>query len=135
MRFSLIAVGLVFATPLFVGDALSQNATPPAPKVEALSDEPVSGNETLHAVTARIDWPTNAATGKHTHAGDEYAYVVQGRIEVTTEGQAPHIYEAGQAYHNRRGVVHEARNAGRRPATTVAVMVVDKGGPLSQPVK
>lgn len=106
-----------------------------APKISVLLDDGVSGQPNLHSVTANIDWPAGASTGRHIHGGDEYAVVLEGAITVTSDGEAPRTYTAGQAYHNARGVVHEARNAAATPAKTVAVLIVDKGAPLTQPVK
>jgi quercetin dioxygenase-like cupin family protein len=115
--------------------AMPALAQPPAPQIKMLQDEPVSDDASKHAVTATADWPPGATTGLHTHPGDEYATVLEGAVEVTTEGKGAHIYKAGEAYHNARGVVHETRTAGEAPARTVAVFIIDKGAPLSQPVK
>lgn len=118
---------------LCAAPALAQGAA--APKVHVLRDEPVSGVPAKHAVTATVDWPAGAETGRHTHPGDEYAFVEEGTIEIDVDGKAPATYRAGQSYHNAEGVVHNSRNVGGGPAKTVAVFIVDKGKPVTQPVK
>ena len=114
--------------------ALSAAVRAEPPQIKILLDEPVSGDESKHAVTATAYWPPGAATGLHIHPGDEYATVLEGALEVTTQGKA-RLYKAGEAYHNARDVVHETRAAGTQPARSVAVFIVDKGVPLSEPVE
>jgi quercetin dioxygenase-like cupin family protein len=128
MRFSLAAAAVILAVPAFAADA-------PAPVIQVISDEPLKGADNMHVVMANIDWPPFSTTGRHTHAGEEYAYVVLGTIEVDIDGQPPHIYKGGDYYHNARGVVHETKNLGTRTAKTFAILIVDKDAPLTQPVK
>ena len=132
MRLPIVAACMCLALPAFAADTTSSG---PAPVIQVISDEAVKGADGIHVIAAFIDWPTGADTGKHTHPGDEYAFVIQGSIEVDVEGQPPHIYRGGDSYFNPRGVVHEAKNLGTRPAKTYAVMVVDKGAPLTQPAQ
>ena len=111
---------------------------PQKPAIQTILDEAYSGDASTHAVVATIDWPVGAATGWHTHPGDEYATVLQGEIGIITKAegkQSYRVYKAGEAYRNAKGVIHDARNAGTGPAKTVAVLIVDKGAPLSQPVR
>lgn len=100
-----------------------------------LLDEPVSGDDSKHAVTLMIDWPAGVSIPDHTHPGDEYAVVLEGAIEVTTKGTEPHIYKTGEGYHNAKGVVHATRVVGGVPAKTVATLIVEKGKPLSEMVQ
>jgi quercetin dioxygenase-like cupin family protein len=92
-----------------------------------LADESVSGNDKLHAIIGIAEWAPGSVTKKHFHAGDEYATVLEGAIEIDNDGEPPRIYKAGQAYHNRRGVVHIARNASDGPSRMAVVLIVDKG--------
>ncbi len=131
MRTFIALVVCAFAlagSPSFAADA-------PKPAIHPILDEPYSGDASKHAVVLMVDWPVGADTGWHTHPGDEYATVLQGEVEITTKGVGTHIYKTGEAYHNVKGVVHDARNVGVGPAKTVVVMIADKGAPLSQPVK
>lgn len=135
MKLHLTALAAALAAALAIGKtAIGQGAAPP-PRLTVLGDEPVSGSDKLHALVALAEWAEGAQTTKHLHQGDEYAVVLQGRIEVLTEGQAPKIYQAGQAYHNSRGVVHIARNPGPGQAKTSIVLVLDKGAPPQTAVK
>lgn len=129
MSASRIALTLaLLACPALAGaqDSVAPQATP-------LQDAPVSGQDGLHAVTLSIAWPAGAVSRSHTHPGDEYAIVLAGEITLTSAGQPDRVVKAGEAYHNERGLVHEARSTGDVPARTIAVLVVDKGSPLVQP--
>lgn len=111
----------------------SAQAQTVAPSIQVLQDVPLSDDASKHTVTAFVDWPQSATTGRHTHPGDEYAIVLKGAVEVKT-GDDVRLYKAGEAYHNARGVVHETRMVGDEPAQTGVVLVVDKNTPLTQPV-
>ncbi|MGQ0740815.1 MAG: cupin domain-containing protein [Alphaproteobacteria bacterium] len=127
-----VAASTLFLTaPLAAADA-------PKPDIRTLIDTSYSGDASMHAVVAMVEWPVGADTDWHTHPGDEYATILEGEIAVITkEGGAQRllIYKAGDAYHNRRDVVHLARNAGKAPAKTLIVMIAEKDKPLSQAVR
>jgi quercetin dioxygenase-like cupin family protein len=125
---------LAIALALGMSITLAQDAPkPPGPNIMVLADEPLGGNDRQHVVIGVTNWPPGGATQRHYHAGDEYAVVVEGAIEIDNDGEPPHIYQAGQAYHNKRGVVHVARNANNGPSKLTFVLVTDKGSPLQVP--
>jgi quercetin dioxygenase-like cupin family protein len=134
--YALLAVGLVVAFGAgSAGTAAPDSQLPLRPEIKVLADEPVSGNEAMHAIVGIADWPRGAMTMRHYHAGDEYATVLEGAIEIDNDGEAPRIYRAGQAYHNKRGVVHVAKNANNGPSRSSLVLIMDKGAPLQVPAK
>ena len=90
----------------------------------------VTGTE-AHLGTAAF--PSGGTIGRHTHPGEELAYVAQGHVVLSVDGQGDRLLEAGQSYVVPRGVVHSARVAGG-PAKIVAVWIIDKGQPLASPV-
>jgi quercetin dioxygenase-like cupin family protein len=129
---------LVLAAAIALGTSISvaQDASkPPGPNITVLADEPLSDNDRMHVVVGLTNWPPGGATLRHYHAGDEYAIVLEGAVEIDNDGEAPHIYKAGQAYHNKRGVVHVARNANNGPSKLSFVLITDKGSPLQVPPK
>ncbi|MFO0389793.1 MAG: cupin domain-containing protein [Alphaproteobacteria bacterium] len=105
------------------------------PTKTMLLDKTVTGDDTKHGVTLMVYWPVGSVVPDHTHPGDEYAFVLEGTIEVTTKGQGTKVYKAGEAYFNAKDVVHSARAVGDVPAKTIATIVAEKGKPLSEPVK
>ena len=133
---ALLAAGLAAAVVAgSSGTAAPDAQQPPRPAIKVLADEPVSGNDAMHAVVGIAYWPPGSMTMRHYHAGDEYATVLEGAIEIDDEGEAPRIYRAGQAYHNRRGVVHVAKNVNDGPSKLSFVLIMDKGAPLQVPAQ
>jgi quercetin dioxygenase-like cupin family protein len=136
IAYALLAAGLVTAIGAGSVETAAPDAQPPPrPDIKVLADEPVSGNDAMHAVVGIANWPPGAMTMRHYHAGDEYATVLEGAIEIDNAGEAPRVYQAGQAYHNRRGVVHVAKNASNGPSKLSIVLIIDKGAPLQVPVQ
>lgn len=115
------------------GGAVAEELLPP-PKV-LLAKEALSGVDGKESYLLDIDWPAHSTTGRHIHAGDEYATVIEGELQLNVEGQPPKTVKAGEAYHNPAGFVHETRNVGDRPARSVALLVIQKGRPPPEPVK
>ena len=94
------------------------------------SDVSVPGRE---AVTIRITIAPAAATGRHTHPGDEVDYVLDGQLEVTIDGQPAKVLNAGESIVIPAGTIHNARNPGSSPTKAVGVYVVEKGKTLTTP--
>jgi quercetin dioxygenase-like cupin family protein len=93
-------------------------------------DISVPGRE---AVAVRIEIAPGGSTGRHTHAGDETDYVLEGQLEVTIDGQAPKTIKAGEAIVIPEGTVHNAQNTGTQPLKAVGVYIVEKGKPMTTP--
>jgi len=94
-------------------------------------DLSVAGREVVQAVA---DFPTGAASGKHTHPGEEVGYVLEGTVTVEVEGKAPMVLNAGGAFLIPNGTVHNARNTGPGAAKVLATYIVEKGKPTATPV-
>ncbi|ASY60271.1 cupin domain-containing protein [Sinorhizobium sp. CCBAU 05631] len=87
------------------------------------------------AVQVRVDFEQDAVSVKHSHPGEEIAYVLEGSLEYQLEGRAPVILHAGEALFIPAGVAHVAKNVGSGKASELATYVVKKGTPLVVPVK
>lgn len=96
------------------------------------NDISVNGHE---AVQVRVDIAPGALAIKHSHPGEEIAYVLEGALEYQLEGRAPVTLQAGQSLFIPAGVVHSARNVGSRTASELATYIVRKGAPLLVPAK
>jgi len=78
--------------------------------------------------------PTGAAIGFHTHAGDEFGYVIQGTLIWKRKGEQDRILKTGDSFYNARGVVHSlATLPGTDGGAALSTWIVDKGQPLSIP--
>ncbi|HWM94321.1 MAG TPA: cupin domain-containing protein [Thermoanaerobaculia bacterium] len=95
----------------------------------------LSGDDTKEAVISTVEFAPGGTTGRHTHPGDEYAVVLEGTLELRIEGQEPRRVNAGEAYHNARGVIHETWNVGEGPARVASTLIYEKGKPMYQPAQ
>lgn len=81
-------------------------------------------------VQVRVDFGPGAAFGRHTHPGEEIAYVIEGSLEYQVEGK-PHVtLEAGEVLFIPAGTIHAARNVGKGNGAELATYIVEKGKPL-----
>lgn len=89
----------------------------------------------LHAaghevIQARVDIDPGVSSPKHSHPGEEVAYVLEGTFEYQLEGRAPVTLKAGDSLFIPAGVAHVAKNIGQGNASELATYVVKKGEPL-----
>ncbi|WP_075293116.1 cupin domain-containing protein [Pararhizobium arenae] len=89
----------------------------------------------LQVVQARVDFKKDAVSIKHSHPGEEVAYVLKGSIEYQLEGRPPVTLKTGEALFIPAGVAHVARNVGEGEASELATYVVKKEGALVVPEK
>lgn len=81
-----------------------------------------------------VEFAPGGTTGLHIHNGDEYTFVMQGTLELTAEGRETRRVTAGDAYHNPRGLVHQAKNVGDTPAIVKITFIIEKGKPITEAV-
>ncbi|ABR62716.1 cupin domain-containing protein [Sinorhizobium medicae] len=87
------------------------------------------------AIQVRVDFDGGAVSIKHSHPGEEVAYVLEGSLEYQLEGRAPVTLNAGEALFIPAGVAHVARNVGSGKASELATYIVEKGSPLVVPAE
>jgi quercetin dioxygenase-like cupin family protein len=95
------------------------------------ADLSIPGREVVQ-VLAEIQ--PGAASGRHTHPGEEIGYVEAGSVVVEVDGQAPKTFQAGQAFLIPPGKIHNALNRGTGVAKVVATYIIEKGKPPATPV-
>ena len=88
-----------------------------------------------HVVQARAEFQPGVASGRHTHPGEEISYVLEGQVEVTVDGKPAVVVKPGETFFIPAGAVHEGKNIGSTVAKILGTYVVEKGKPLSTPVK
>jgi quercetin dioxygenase-like cupin family protein len=96
-------------------------------------DSSAPGRE-LVQITA--EFAAGAATGMHTHPGEEVGYVLEGGpFTLTIKGKPPMTLKAGDHFFVPAGTVHEGKNSGIGKAKVLVTYIVEKGKPLATPVK
>ncbi len=93
------------------------------------------GNPGHEAVLARGEINPGAAVPKHTHPGEEVAYVLEGSVTLEVDGKPPATLQAGDVFFIPAGTIHSAKNIGQNPVKILSTYIVEKGKPLATPVK
>ena len=86
-------------------------------------------------VQVRVDFAPGVAFGRHSHPGEEIAYVLEGSLEYQLEGKPPVTLKAGEALFIPAGTIHSAKNVGKGNGAELATYIVEKGKPLVVLVK
>jgi quercetin dioxygenase-like cupin family protein len=87
-----------------------------------------------HVVQARAEFQPGIASGRHTHPGEEIAYVLEGQVQIAIDGKPSITVKAGEVFFIPAGAIHEGKNTGSTVARILATYVVEKGKPVSTPV-
>ena len=95
-------------------------------------DLSAQGKEVVQAVA---DIPAGVSAGRHTHPGEEVAYVLEGTVVVEIDGKPATTLKAGQGFIIPAGAIHNATNKSSAGAKVLATYIIDKGKPVATPVK
>ncbi len=77
-----------------------------------------------------------AASGKHSHPGDHFVYILEGSGTLEVEGKSPVSLEPGVTYYVAPQQVHEVKNASETaPLKGLGVLIAEKGQPHVVPAK
>ena len=112
------------------------SAQQPSIKRTELMKTVLAGMEGKEALMYMAELAPGAAAGKHTHPGEEFAYVLDGMLTIERQGQEPKTYKAGEVFHNAAKIVHDAKNMSTTGPTKVLVfLIAEKGQPLASPAQ
>jgi quercetin dioxygenase-like cupin family protein len=94
-----------------------------------------AGAKGKEAVGVFAEIAPGATTGKHLHAGQEIAYIIEGSLLLTVDGQPEVTFKPGDAFEPPPRQVHEGQNASATaPVKIVAFYLAEKGQPLTTAV-
>jgi quercetin dioxygenase-like cupin family protein len=96
------------------------------------ADLSAPGREFVQAVA---EFQPNGTVGRHTHPGEEIAYVLVGPVVLEIDGKPNKTLQTGDVFFIPAGTVHNARNTGTGVAKILATYVVEKGKPVATPVQ
>ena len=123
---------IIALAALIVASGLALHAAqvqqPGIKRTDALRhDLGVPGRE---VVQVRVDFAPGVAFCKHSHPGEEIAYVLEGSLEYQLENKPPVTLKADDALFIPAGTIHSAKNAGSGNGAELATYIVEKGKPL-----
>ena len=130
-------LAVVFALGIIGGGLGHQrlSAQPEAVTRTVLLRTDMAGVEGKEVVMVLAEIAPGATTGKHLHAGQEFAYILEGSLSLTMAGQPAVTLKPGEAFQQPPKQVHEGRNASATaPVKVLAFYLADKGQPLTTPV-
>lgn len=130
MRTRTLLMGTAIAASLGLGIA-AQAPTPFKRTLLQQADLSAPGREVVQALA---ELQPGAAAGKHTHPGEEIAYVLTGPVVIDIDGQPSRTLQSGEVFLIPAGKVHNATNRGTGVAKIVATYVIEKGKPVATPV-
>jgi quercetin dioxygenase-like cupin family protein len=118
----------LFAGSLLLGQLAQAQAPKGIGRAEVLRHD--LGEAGREAVQVRVDFAPGASFPKHSHPGEELAYVLEGTMEYQLGDQPPVTLKAGESLFIPTGVAHSAKNSGSGKAVELATYVVEKGKPI-----
>jgi quercetin dioxygenase-like cupin family protein len=86
------------------------------------------------AVQAIAEIQPGASSTKHTHPGEEIAYVLEGTVRLEIDGMPMKNLKAGEGTIIPAGKAHKASNAGSGVTKVLATYVIEKGKPIATDV-
>jgi quercetin dioxygenase-like cupin family protein len=94
-------------------------------------DLSIAGREAVQAIA---EVSPGSESGRHTHPGDEVAYVLEGTVTIEMQGKPAVVKKAGEGLIIPAGTIHNARNTSKSVAKVLATYVIEKGKPVATPV-
>jgi quercetin dioxygenase-like cupin family protein len=125
-----MVVGFAAALGILIGGARTLNAQPPGFKRVELQKHDLS-TPNHEVVVMRGEFDVGAGTPKHTHPGEEAAYILEGEVLLEIDGKPPATLKAGDIFFVPAGHVHSAKNVGKTPAKVLSTYIVEKGKPVA----
>jgi quercetin dioxygenase-like cupin family protein len=131
----LFAAALIGASALAPSSLLAQSAASTQPpdikRTDVLrSDLSVPGREVIQVL---VEFAPGVAFPKHSHPGEEIAYVIEGTLEYALDGRPAVTLKPGDALLIPPGTPHAVKNVGTGSASELATYIVEKGKPLLAP--
>ena len=99
-----------------------------APVFKNLATDVLDSADGLEVVTSYVELPGGTQLPKHTHPGEEFAYVVEGEVFLWEDGLGETLYVAGETAKVPMGAVHTVRT-GESDVKLVVFRVHTQGQP------
>ena len=90
---------------------------------------PQGENVEIVSVVGTLD--PGGRTARHQHPVPVYVYVLEGELEVQTEGGEPRTYKQGEAFLESVNQWHQAHNKGSSPTKILVVFMGEQGQPTT----
>lgn len=130
----LAAATLSLSLSALAADSPPAATPPPMPARTILEHHDLTGVPGKEVFIGTANLPAGAVIGYHTHAGDEFGYVLKGPLVLKKKGEPDRILRTGDTFFNARGAIHSLTSLpGADSGTALSIWIIDKGRPLSIP--
>jgi quercetin dioxygenase-like cupin family protein len=127
----LLGVALLVVTAFCLFGVQTANAQDPLKMGTILQRTDLVNAPGFEAILVLREVPPGGASGKHTQAGNEIVYVLEGSITLEVDGKPAQTLKAGEAFTTAKGEVHNVKNASTTaPAKALAFYIAKKGAKL-----
>lgn len=136
VKIQILITGLA-ATLLVVGAAFAAPPMMHAFAAPLLMRKDLIGMPGKEVRVVIVDSPPGATSAAHRHNAQVFVYVVSGKMIMQVKGSSPVTLGPGQTFYEGPEAIHTmSKNASdKEPAQFLAVLIMDKGAPVSVPVK
>ena len=134
MQKGIVLLAMVVVVVALGVAAAARQAAAPTFNRTMLQDQPLSVKD-HHGVMSRSDFQPGAESGRHTHPGEEFGYVLEGTIELMEDGKPARRLKAGDYIFVPANTVHNAKNVGTGTLRVLSTYVLETGKPMATPVK
>ena len=121
---------------LFSASLLAAAApTPSRAAAKEIRRQPLSGAfDGLEAIFVELDIPPGQGSRSHRHPGFVLGYVIEGQFRFAVHGQPEQILGPGEVFYEPPDAIHtKSESANDKPARVLAIIVAEKGAPLTMP--
>ncbi len=142
MRGKVIGLSLAIAAAVALGSFAIQSAVgaekeyKSKAKATELIQEPLPGVAGKKVIIKHFALPPGHVGGKHFHPGPVYLYVLEGALNIETEGEGTRTISAGRLYKEPLGRTMRVRNLSTNDWLKIVVFQVgDEGKPMMMKAK
>ena len=132
IRFPMLVALLAFTSAARAVGAQVAAATPSPLKRTILQQRTLSAAG-RDGVQAFVELAAGATAPRHTHAGEELGYIIEGTGVIEVAGLEPQPVKPGDSFFIPANTPHLVRNTGTVTIKLVATYVVETGKPLATP--
>lgn len=100
--------------------------------VQTRDNDPIiypDGSPEITSVIGTIE--AGGRTPLHQHPVPVYVYILEGQVELRTEGGEPHVYREGEGYIEALNREHQLFNTSDAPARILVVFMGEEGSPTT----
>lgn len=127
-----LLAAFILSASLSAGAAIADTSAPPTKKKSDVLQRIDMLDTRYQMGLQKAVLAPNEVKARHMHTGPEVAYVLDGEIIITTDGQPEEQIRAGESFQHEAYAPH-ITTAGPQGATVLATWVVEKGKSFAVP--